>query len=417
MTTHLEPKALDAESLRQDFPILKRKVNGKPLVYLDNAASSQKPQQVLDAMNDYYTQHHANVHRGVHTLASEATDLYEKAREKVARFIGAPLSTSVVFTRNSTEALNIVAHAWGGANLQTGDEIIVNVAEHHANLVPWHMVAERTGAVIKAVQLDDEYHLDIDHYESLLSDRTKVVAVAHMSNVLGGVHPVRIMADKAHNVGALVVVDGAQAAPHLPVNVTALGVDAYALSGHKLCGPTGAGALWVREDILRDMPPFLGGGDMIRKVEVDHSTYADIPMRFEAGTPNIAEAVGLGAALDYLSEIGMDAVWAHDQAMTRYALEQLDPLDGVTLYGPEGSDRGGIVTFTVDGAHPHDVATALDQAGIAVRAGHHCAQPLHKTLGIQSSARASFYLYNTEKDIDAFVKALVKTRDFFAAFA
>ena len=413
----LTSKMLDPKTLRQDFPILKRKVNGKPLVYLDNAASSQKPQQVLDAMHDYYTQHHANVHRGVHTLASEATDLYEEAREKVARFIHAPSAKSVVFTRNTTEALNLFAQSWGGANLQAGDEVILTLAEHHANLVPWHMVAERTGAVIQAVQLDDAYRLDLEHFESLLSEKTRVVAIAHMSNVLGGVHPIKQMAAKAHAHGALMVVDGAQAAPHLPVNVADLDADVYALSGHKLCGPTGAGALWVREEILYDMPPFLGGGDMIRKVEVTHSTYADIPMRFEAGTPNIAEAVGLGAALDYLSELGMEAVWAHDQALTRYALEQLKPLDGVTLYGPEGEDRGGIVTFTVEGAHPHDIATALDQEGIAIRAGHHCTQPLHHALGIQSSARASFYLYNTEEDVDTFVAALIKTRDFFSAFA
>jgi len=408
---------LDSKVIHKDFPILKREVNGKPLIYLDNAASSQKPQQVLDAMTDYYSQHHANVHRGVHTLASEATDLYEAAREKVASFIAAPSSTSVVFTRNSTEALNLFAQSWGAANLQAGDEIIVSVAEHHANLVPWHLVAERTGAVIRAIELAEDHRLDLEHFETLLTERTKIVAVAHMSNMLGATHPVTLMAQKAHAVGALMVVDGAQAAPHLPVDVTTLGADVYALSGHKLCGPTGAGALWVREDILRTMPPFLGGGDMIRQVTATHSTYADIPMRFEAGTPNIAEAVGLGAALDYLSDIGMEAVWAHDQALTRYALERLIPLDGITLFGPEGDDRGGIVTFTVDGAHPHDIATALDQEGIAIRAGHHCAQPLHRALGIKASARASFYIYNTEEDVDAFIDTVIKTRDFFAAFA
>jgi cysteine desulfurase/selenocysteine lyase len=408
---------LDARKLRQDFPILQREVQGKPLVYLDNAASSQKPKQVVEALSEYYYRHHANVHRGAHTLSAEATTMYEDARKKVAAFLNAPTHESVVFTRNTTEALNLFARSWGEANLREGDEIIVSVAEHHANLVPWHLIAKRTGAVIKGVQLTAEHRLDLTHFESLLSPKTKLVAIAHMSNVLGVIHPIEKLAEAAHGVGALMVVDGAQAAPHVPVDVQALGADVYAISGHKMCGPTGAGVLWVREDVLREMPPFLGGGEMIRKVYVDESTYADIPMRFEAGTPNIAEAIALGAAVDYLQGIGMEAIFAHDRALLAYALEKLKGLEGITLYGPEGDDRGGIVPFNVEGIHPHDVASILDSEGIAVRAGHHCAQPLMRALGVQSTARASFYFYNTEEEVDRFVAALVKTRDFFAAFA
>lgn len=402
---------------RQDFPILARQVNGKPLIYFDNAASSQKPRQVVEAMTSYYYEHHANVHRGAHTLSVEATDLYEAARTKVARFLNAPVAESVVFTRNTTEAMNLIAYSWGRANLKPGDEVIISVAEHHANSVPWHLIAEETGLLIRAIALDEMGRLDLAQFEKLLTNRTKAVSVAHMSNVLGYVNPVRQIADLAHARGAVVIVDGAQAAPHLKVDVQALGADFYTLSGHKLCAPTGVGALWAKADLLRAMPPFLGGGEMIRKVFVDSSSYADIPMRFEAGTPNIAEAIGLGAAVDYLEAIGLEAIWAHDQALANYALDRLEPLDGITLYGSRGVDRGGIIPFNIDGVHPHDVATALDQEGIAVRAGHHCAQPLMRALGVQSTARASFYLYNTEAEVDSFVAALLKTRDFFSAFA
>jgi cysteine desulfurase/selenocysteine lyase len=412
----LHSSMLDPLTLRQDFPILDRTVNGKPLIYFDNAASSQKPRQVIEALTEYYYQHHANVHRGAHTLSVEATELYEAARQKVAQFLKAPKAESVVFTRNTTEALNLFVHSWGLGNLQAGDEVILSVAEHHANLVPWHLLKARTGIVIKAVRLTSEQRLDLEHFETLLTPRTKVVSIAHMSNVLGVIHPIGHLAAKAHEVGALMVVDGAQAAPHLPVDVTALGADVYAISGHKLCGPTGAGALWVREDILRSMPPFLGGGEMIRKVFIDESTYADIPMRFEAGTPNIAEAIALGTATDYLQTIGMTQILEHDKALLNYALDKLKVLDGITLYGPEGSDRGGIIPFNLEGIHPHDVATALDQEGIAVRAGHHCAQPLMRELGVQSTARASFYFYNTTEEVDRFIEAVVKTRDFFSAF-
>ena len=408
---------LDPHVLRGDFPILRREVNGKPLVYFDNAASSQKPRQVIEAMTEYYFNHHANVHRGAHTLSVEATEMYEGVRRKVARFLGAADPASVIFTRNTTEAMNLVAHSWARSVLEPGDEIVVTAAEHHANLVPWHLLAAERGVVVRGVGLRPDHRVDLDELEEVVGERTRLVSTWHMSNVLGVINPITRIAELAHRVGALLLVDGAQAAPHLPVNVEALGVDFYAISGHKMCGPTGAGALWARPEILREMPPFLGGGEMIRKVFLDSSTYADIPMRFEAGTPNIAEVIGLGAAVDYLETIGLDAIFEHDQALVRYALERLQPLQGVTLYGPEGDDRGGILAFNIDGIHPHDIATALDQEGIAVRAGHHCAQPLMRTLNAQAMARASFYFYNTEGEIDRLVDAVVKAREFFAAFA
>lgn len=408
---------LDPHVLRGDFPILRREVNGKPLVYFDNAASSQKPRQVIEAMTEYYFNHHANVHRGAHTLSVEATEMYEGVRRKVARFLGAADPASVIFTRNTTEAMNLVAHSWARSVLEPGDEIVVTAAEHHANLVPWHLLAAERGVVVRGVGLRPDHRVDLDELEEVVGERTRLVSTWHMSNVLGAINPIARIAELAHRVGALLLVDGAQAAPHLPVDVEALGVDFYAISGHKMCGPTGAGALWARPEILREMPPFLGGGEMIRKVFLDSSTYADIPMRFEAGTPNIAEVIGLGAAVDYLETIGLDAIFEHDQALVRYALERLQALQGVTLYGPEGDDRGGILAFNIDGIHSHDVATALDQEGIAVRAGHHCAQPLMRTLNAQAMARASFYLYNTEGEIDRLVDAVVKAREFFAAFA
>jgi len=404
---------LDPKKLRKDFPILERKIGDKPLIYFDNAASSQKPTQVIDAITNYYQNHHSNVHRGAHTLSTEATDMYEAAREKITRFLKAPDEKEVIFTRNTTEAMNLIAYSWAMPTLKEGDEIIISHAEHHANVVPWHFVANETGAVVRAVDVGDDYRLDMGQLESLINERTKVVSIAHMSNVLGVVHPIRKIADLAHAVGAIVVVDGAQAAPHVPVNVQELGADFYAISGHKMCGPTGAGALWGKAGLLRNMRPFLGGGEMIRKVFVNESTYADIPMRFEAGTPNIAEAIALGAAVDYLEEIGMEAIFAYDHELTNYALDKMRDLKGISLYGPEGADRGGIVAFNIDGVHPHDVATALDGEGIAIRAGHHCAQPLMRAIEAQSTARASFYFYNTKEEIDRFVEVVVATRDFF----
>lgn len=409
----LNSKKLDPIKLRKDFPILERKIGDKPLIYFDNAASSQKPTQVIDAITNYYQNHHSNVHRGAHTLSTEATDMYEDARAKIARFLNAPDEKEVIFTRNTTEAMNLIAYSWAMPTLHEGDEIIISHAEHHANVVPWHFVASETGAVIKAVDIDDSHRLDMAQLETLISERTKVISIAHMSNVLGVVHPIKRIAEMAHAVGALVVVDGAQAAPHVPVDLQDLGADFYAISGHKMCGPTGAGALWGKAEHLRGMRPFLGGGEMIRKVFIDESSYADIPMRFEAGTPNIAEAIALGAAVDYLDTIGMEAIFAYDHELTNYALDKMRDLDGISLYGPEGADRGGIVAFNIDGVHPHDVATALDGEGIAIRAGHHCAQPLMRAIEAQSTARASFYFYNTKEEIDRFVEVVIATRDFF----
>jgi cysteine desulfurase / selenocysteine lyase len=409
--------AFDAAARRGDFPILHRRVHGAPLVYLDSAASAQKPERVLAAVDEFYRQHYANVHRGAHTLSAEATERYEAARVRVARFLNAPSERSVVFVRNATEGINLVAYAWGRRALGQGDEIVLTVAEHHANLVPWHLLAAERGAVIRPVPLREDGRVDLDALDEAVNERTKLVTTFHLSNVLGVRNPIPAIAERAHSVGALLLVDGAQAAPHLPVDVQALDADAYVFSGHKLGAPSGIGALWVREALLEAWPPFMGGGEMIRSVEVDRSTYADIPMRFEAGTPAIAEAVGLHAALDYLDELGMDAVWEHDQALARYAIPRLRSLAGVALYGPEGDDRGGIVPFNVDGVHPHDVATALDARGVAVRAGHHCAQPLMRALGVRSTARASFWVHTTEADIDLLVDALEEVRDFFGAVA
>ncbi len=408
---------LDAARLRADFPILAREVHGKPLVYLDHAASSQKPRAVIDAVVEHYERHHANVHRGAHQLSAEATDRYEQARVDVARFIGAPSPRSLVFVRNATEAINLLARAWGDAELREGDEILVTVAEHHANLVPWQQAAQRSGARIRAVPLGADQRLDMEAFRALLGPRTRVVAVGHMSNVLGVVQPVAEIAAAAREVGALTFVDGAQAAPHLPVDVRALGVDAYALSGHKMLGPTGIGALWMREELADAMPPFLGGGEMIRTVEIERSTYAEPPMRFEAGTPAVAEAVGLAAAVRYLEAVGPAAIWDHDRALARRMLDALDAIPGVRTFGPRGDDRGGIVPFVVEGVHPHDVASALDAEGIAVRAGHHCAQPLMRALGVPSTVRASAYLTTTEEEIDRFAAALAGAREFFSAFA
>ncbi len=408
--------AITAER-RDDLPILRRRVHGAPLVYLDSAASAQKPERVLEAVDGFYRQHYANVHRGAHTLSAEATDAYEAARTRVARFINAPDERSVVFVRNATEGINLVAHAWGRRAIGPGDEIVVTVAEHHANLVPWHLLAAERGAVIRGVPLGRDQRVDLDALRDAMSPRTKLVATFHVSNVLGVLNPVAEIARIAHEAGALLLVDGAQAVPHLPVDVQALGADMYAFSGHKVGAPSGIGALWVREELLATWPPFMGGGEMIRTVALDRSTYADIPMRFEAGTPAIAEAVGLHAALDYLDEVGLQDIWDHDRALARYAIERLRGVDGVTLYGPEGDDRGGIVTFNLDGVHPHDVASALDVRGVAIRAGHHCAQPLMGALGVRSTARASFWIHTTTAEIDLLADALGEVRTFFAGVA
>ncbi|XOB99628.1 cysteine desulfurase [Deinococcota bacterium DY0809b] len=400
----------DPEAVKRDFPIFEHHPD---LVFLDSAASSQKPRAVVEATVRYYEHDHANVHRGAYGLSMRATEAYETARQRMARFLGAE-ADEVVFVRNATEALNLVAYAWGLEHLQGGDEILVTEMEHHANLVPWQLVAARTGARIKAVPLTAEGRLDLDAFATLLSKRTRVFAVTQMSNVLGTVNPVAELAAAARERGALVVVDGAQAAPHLPVRVRELNADFYALSGHKMLGPTGAGVLWGRREALADLPPFLGGGSMIEEVTIERSSYAPPPQRFEAGTPAIAEAVGLGAAADYLMRLGMENVWAHDRALLEYALERLDEVPDLHLYGPRGADRGGVIAFNLGRLHPHDLATALDERGVAVRTGHHCAQPLHRRLGVAATARASFYVYNTPGDVDRLVEALLEARKFFA---
>jgi len=387
------------ERTRRDFPILSRIVNGHPLVYLDSAASSQKPASVIEAVQRYYETSHANVHRSIHTLGEEATDLYEGARDAVRAFVGARSREEIIFTRGTTEAINLVAQAVG-RTLAPGDEIIVTELEHHSNLIPWQMAGRDHGAVLRAVPAGAEGYLDLEAYERLLSPRTKVVALAHVSNVLGTINPVARMAEQAHRVGALVLADGAQSVPHLPLDVSALGVDFFAFSGHKMLGPTGIGVLYGRREVLERLEPAWGGGEMIKEVWIDRAQWNDLPWRFEPGTPPIAGAVGLLAAIEYLGKLGMSQVNAHEQALTAAAAEALAAIPGVTLYGPRNPEmKGAVVAFNVDGIHPHDGAALLDQHGIAVRAGHHCAQPLMKRLGIVGTLRASFSVYSTALDV------------------
>jgi cysteine desulfurase/selenocysteine lyase len=405
---------LDAANLRREFPILGREIHAKPLAFLDSAASSQKPARVIAKLEDYYRRYNANVHRGVYTLSEEATLAYEEARETVAAFIGAKYAKEVIFTRNTTEAINLVAYAWGSANIKAGDRILLTMMEHHSNIVPWQLLAQRTGAVLDYLPIDSEGRLQIEQLDRLLSEQTKLVAIAHQSNVLGTLNPVVEIAQRAHAVGAKILLDGAQSVPHMPVNVQQLGIDFLAFSGHKMCGPTGIGVLWGRRELLEAMPPFLGGGSMIEVVELETSSYADIPARFEAGTPAIGEAIGLAEAVRFLSEIGMQAIHEHEQQLTGYLLERLSEIDGLTIYGPRDlKQRGGAVAFTLDGVHPHDVAAILDGEGVAVRAGHHCAQPLHRLLDIPASVRASVYLYNTPADIDQLVLGLERAKRLF----
>ena len=403
--------ALDVRAIRADFPILERQVHGKPLVFLDSAASSQRPRQVIDAMDEYYRHSHANVHRGVYTLSEEATDLYEAARKKVARFIGVRSSREVIWTRNATESINLVAYSWGRANIREGDEIISTEMEHHANIVPWQLLAKEKGATLRYIPITDQGLLKLDELDRMLNPRTKLVAVSHMSNVLGTINPVPEIARRAHAVGALCLVDGAQSVPHMPVNVGDLGCDFFAFSGHKMCGPTGIGVLWGRRDLLESMPPFLAGGEMIRRVTLESSEWNDLPYKFEAGTPAIAEAIGLGVAVDYLGGLGMAAIRAHEKEIVAYAMERLAEVPGVRMFGPTDPElHGGLVTFTLDGIHPHDLATILDAEGIAVRAGHHCAMPLHLRLGLSATTRASFYIYTLPEEIDALVEALYRAK-------
>jgi cysteine desulfurase/selenocysteine lyase len=410
---------LDVERVRKDFPILERLVHGdKPLVYLDNAATSQKPRQVLDALDDYYTAHNANVHRGIHVLAEEATALYEGARDKVAAFVHASDRAEVVFTKNSTEALNLAANvlSWAGAprGITAGDNVVITEMEHHSNIVPWHLVTQRTGATLSWFGLTDDGRLDLQDIDGVITERTKVVSFVLVSNILGTVNPHEAIIRRAREVGALVVVDASQAAPHMPLDVQALGADLVAFTGHKMCGPTGIGVLWGRQDLLEELPPFMGGGEMIDMVTMRASTYAGLPHKYEAGTPPIAQAVGLGAAVDYLSALGMDNVAAHEHAITGYALERLQQVEGLRIIGPTtATDRGAAISFALGDLHPHDVGQVLDELGIAVRVGHHCARPVCQRYGVPATTRASFYLYSTPADVDALVDGLAQVNRFF----
>jgi cysteine desulfurase/selenocysteine lyase len=404
-----------AADIRKDFPILSRQVHGKPLVYLDSTASSQKPYAVIEAMSTYYETYHANVHRGVYEISEEATAKMEKARVKVARFIHARQSKQVIFTRNTTESINLVAYSWGNTNISTGDLIVLTELEHHSNLVPWQLLAQRTGARLEFVPVSEDGLLRLDIYEELLQRQPKLVAFAHMSNVLGTISPAQQMIAQAHAVGATVLLDAAQSVPHLPVDVQALDVDFLCFSSHKMLGPTGIGVLYGKRNLLEAMPPFMGGGDMIRKVGLRESTWNELPWKFEAGTPAIAEAIGLGAAVDYLNELGMENVLRHEQEITAYAMEQLRAVPGLTIYGPEATQRGGVVSFTLGDIHPHDLASILDQEeGVAIRAGHHCAQPLIERFGQSAMARASFYVYTIPEDIDVLVRGLHKALQIFS---
>ncbi len=410
-TATTKTSALDVARIRADFPILQRQVNGRPLIYLDNAATTQKPRQVIDALVDFYTNTNANVHRGVHTLSVESTDLYEAARERIARFVGARSAEEIVFVRNTTEALNLVAVCWGRANLKPGDEILATTLEHHSNLVPWQRVAQETGARIRLIHLTADGTVDMEDFQQLLGPKTRVVAVAHASNVLGTISDLADISERAHRVGAVVVADGAQSVPNLPTDVSKLGIDFLAFSGHKMLGPTGIGGLWGRRELLEEMPPFLGGGGMIREVFEDRATWAPLPEKFDAGTPNIADSIALGVAVDYLDALGMDNVRRHEVEVAGYALERLSSIRDVAVYGPRDPEmRTGVVSFNLEGVHPHDAGTVLDEAGIAVRAGHHCCQPLHRALDVAATLRASFYIYNSADEVDALVDALGTAR-------
>jgi len=420
-----ESYPIDVEAIRADFPILDRKVGGdvttpgessedtEPLVYLDNGATSQTPTEVVETLVDYYYGYNANVHRGIHQLSQEASVAYEEAHDRVAEFINAEGREEIVFTKNTTESMNLVAYAWGLEELGPGDSVVTTQMEHHAALVTWQQICKRTGAEIQFIEVDDEGRLDMDHAAELIDDSTEMVSLVHVSNTLGTVNPVSEITEMAHDVGAYSFVDGAQAVPTRPVDVEAIDADFYAFSGHKMLGPTGIGVLYGKEEILESMQPYLYGGDMIRKVTYEESTWEDLPWKFEAGTPNIAQAVGLHAAIDYLDEIGMENVQAHEELLAEYAYDRLTEYDDVEVYGPPGDDRGGLVAFNVDGVHAHDLSSILNDYAVAIRAGDHCTQPLHDTLGAAASARASFYIYNTREEIDALVEAVDSARQLF----
>lgn len=405
---------LNPHEIRKDFPILQRKTRDNiPLVYLDSTATSQKPLAVIEAMNDYYRRSNANIHRGVHTLAEEATAMYEEAREKISKFINAPSSKQIIYTRNTTESINLVAYTWARANLKAGDLVVLTEMEHHSNLVPWLMLQTERGIELDFIPVTKDGLLDLDSYKTLLSRTPKLVAFTHMSNVLGTINPAADIIRMAHEAGAITLVDAAQSVPHLTADVQALDADFLAFSAHKMCGPTGIGALYGKTELLESMPPFLGGGDMIKEVKLRSFRPNTLPHKFEAGTPAIAEAVGFGAAVDYLAKVGMDNIAAHEHEITEYALERLEEIPGVKLFGPSADKKGGVAAFTLEGVHPHDVAQILDRDGIAIRAGHHCAQPLHEKFGIPATSRASFYLYNTKEEVDLLVSGLYKVKELF----
>jgi cysteine desulfurase/selenocysteine lyase len=407
----------DLTNIRRQFPILERKIHGQRLAYLDSAASAQKPQIVLDAMNSAYTQSYANVHRGLHLLSEEATNAYEQTRDKVASFINAPSAQEVIFTPGATMAFNLIARSWGGANLNDGDEILVSIADHHANIVPWQMIAAEKGAILKAAPVNKDGSVSLDVITAMMTERTRIVAMPHVSNVLGTIFPIKDIARAAHEVGAIFVVDGCQGAVHLPVDVQEIGCDFYVLSGHKLYGPSGIGVLWGKMAIIEDMPPFLGGGEMIDRVSIERTTYAKPPQRFEAGTPPIVETIGLGAAIDFVQAIGMDRIRAHEKDLLNYAHEKLLSVEGLSIIGishiSNEQEKSGVVSFTMDCAHPHDISTIVDRKGVAIRAGHHCAQPLIDFLGLSATARASVGVYTTYDDIDALTEALATVRKIF----
>lgn len=406
---------INTARIREDFPILKRQVNDKPLVYFDNAATSQKPNSVIDAIDRYYRYYNANIHRGIHKLAEEATVAHEEAREKVARFIAAGKTSEIVFTRNATEALNLVAQSWGRANVGRGDKIVLTIMEHHSNIVPWQLVAEEKGATVDFINIDENGELRQDEVQEKIDDSTKIVCVAHASNVLGTINPVKEIGRVAHRYGALFLVDAAQSVPHMPVNIRDIDCDFAAFSGHKMLGPTGIGVMYGKAELLEGMPPFLSGGEMIKEVHTTGASWKDLPYKFEAGTPSIADAIGLGAAVDYLQNIGMENVADHEKEITDYAMERMKDVEGLHIYGPTNIDhRVGVISFNLGDIHAHDLASILDEDGIAIRSGHQCAQPLMEFLQVPAASRASFYIYNTKGEVDVFIEALERARKIFA---
>ncbi|MFS0780299.1 cysteine desulfurase [Bacillus sp. 1P06AnD] len=406
---------MNPSEIRKQFPILDQEVNGEPLVYLDSAATSQKPKCVIEEIEKYYNGYNSNVHRGVHTLGTKATDAYEGAREKVRNFINAASTEEIIFTKGTTASLNLVAASYGRSTIQAGDEIVISQMEHHSNIIPWQQLALQTGAKLTYIPLEEDGTISLEEAKKAITDQTKIVSIAHVSNVLGVINPIKELAEIAHSHGAVMVVDGAQGAPHIKIDVQDLNCDFYAFSGHKMCGPTGIGVLYGKKELLEKMPPIEFGGEMIDFVDLYDSTWKELPWKFEGGTPIIAGAIGLGKAIDFLEEIGLDEIEKHEHKLAEYALKRMSEIEGITIYGPQDSSkRAGVITFNLDDVHPHDVATVLDAEGIAIRAGHHCAQPLMRWLKASATARASFYLYNTEEDIDKLVAGLLKTKEYFS---